>query len=327
VNLSTAKCDVLETTNDPSPAALAVQQHIQRVFVVFNPVAGLTKAENARQTIENFCKEQGWECEIHETKPEDDLRQVVLDALKREVDLVLASGGDGTVSGVVTGMVNSGKPMGILPAGTGNLLARDLGIPLPMEEALALYASPHAIQPLDVMETNGEDYFVLNVSVGLSSLIMRRTGREEKRRFGMLAYLWKALQSLFTMDIHHFRVRVDEKDYRFGATEVMIANHRLMGLQPKIDGVEIDPSDGRLDLFIVRARHLRDYLDIIVHFIIPSRRNEDPRLVYIPIKKNLHLESEFPLAVQADGEDMGLTPLNLRLIPGALLVVTPIKEK
>jgi diacylglycerol kinase (ATP) len=315
----------LETTKDQKDTLPAIEQRIERVFVVFNPVAGLTKADNARQTIENFCKDQGWVCDLYETSPEDDLRQVVLDALKKDVDLVLASGGDGTVSGVVTGMVNSGIPLGIIPSGTGNVLARDLGIPLPLEEALALFSGAHTIQALDVMETNGEDYFVLNVSVGLSSLIMRRTGREEKRKFGMLAYLWNAIQSILTADMHHFHARVDEKDYRFAAAEVMIANHNLMGLQPKINGVEVNPGDGRLDLFIVRARRLRDYLDIVVHFIIPSRRNEDPKLVYIPIKQHLRLESEFPLSAQADGEEIGLTPLNLRLIPAALLVVTPAK--
>jgi diacylglycerol kinase (ATP) len=317
----------LETTKDQNHLNPPLEHRIERVFVVFNPVAGLTNAESARQTIENFCNDQGWVCEIHETSPDEDLRQAVITAIKKDVDLVLASGGDGTVSGVVTGMVNSSIPLGILPAGTGNALARDLGIPLPLADALALYTGSYAIQSLDVMETNGDDYFVLNVSVGLSSLIMRKTGREEKRRFGMLAYLWNAIQSLVSPDLHHFRARVDEKEYRFAASEVMIANHRLLGLQPKLEGVEIDPGDGRLDLFIVRARRFRDYLDILMRFFIPSKRNEDPKLVYIPITKQLHLESEFPLSVQADGEDIGLTPLSLRLIPGALLVVTPPPTK
>jgi diacylglycerol kinase (ATP) len=317
----------VESTKSNNELKTSADNRINRVFIIFNPVAGLTNAETARQTIESFCQEQDWKCDFHETTPEDDLRQVVQDALKGGVDLVLVSGGDGTVSGVVSGMVNSGKPMGILPAGTGNALARDLGIPLDLAEALKLFINQYTIQSLDVMETNGQDYFVLNVSVGLSAIIMRKTGREEKRRFGMLAYLWNGIVSIVRSDSHHFQAQVDGKNYRFSASEVMIANHRLLGLQPKLEGVEIDPTDGRLDLYIVRAYHLRDYLDILFRFFVPSKRHEDTKLVYLPIKEQMKLESEFPLSVQADGEDMGLTPLDLRLIPGALLVVTPLKTE
>jgi diacylglycerol kinase family enzyme len=196
-----------------------------------------------------------------------------------------------------------------------------------MDEALALLDSAYCIQPLDVMEINKEDYFVLNVSVGVSSLTMKNTGREEKRRFGMLAYLWNALGSIATVDMHHFKARVDGKDYRFSASEVMITNSRLFGLQLQLDGVEVDANDGRLDLFIVRARNVRDYLGILARFVVQSQPNEDDKLTYLPIRERLRLESAFALPVQADGEEIGTTPLDLRLIPGALLVITPGKEE
>lgn len=294
---------------------------------MFNPVAGLTQADIARETIEGFCTDLGWAYEIYETSPEDNLRQVVRDALKKEFDLIIAAGGDGTVSGVVSGMVKSGKPMGILPVGTGNALARDLGIPLNLVDALAVLNSEYCVQPLDVMEINREDYFVLNVSVGISSLTMHNTAREEKRRFGMLAYFWRALGSIAAVDLHHFKARVDGKDYRFSASEVMVTNSRFFGLQPQLDGVEIDPNDGRLDLFVVRAGNARDYLRVFARFVIPRQPNEDDKLTYLPIRKRLRLESEVTLPVQADGEEIGTTPLDLRLIPGVLLMITPGKAE
>ncbi len=295
---------------------------IEKVFVVLNPVAGLTKADEARQAIEAFCQEKGWDCNIHETKPDENLRELVRQELKNGVDLVIAAGGDGTVSAVVSGMVNSKKPMGILPAGTGNALARDLGIPLDLNQALDLLGGEHIIRSLDAMELNG-DYWVLNVSIGVSSLIMRNTSREQKRRFGMLAYVWRAAGLLRRSDSHRFELKVDDHMYRFHASEVMIANSKLLGFQPQIEGVSVDPNDSRLDLFVVRARRPLDYLGVFAGFLMRKDRNSDNNLRYLEITNMIEINAEFPLPVQADGEVIGNTPVRVRLVPNALMVVTP----
>lgn len=295
---------------------------IERVFVVLNPVAGLTNAEDSRDRISRFCEEQGWKCEIHETQPDDDLKQIVQDALKDKVDMVIATGGDGTVSSVVTGMVNSHVPMGIIPAGTGNALARDLGIPLDLNGALTLLGGEHKVSAMDVMKI-GDDFYVLNVSVGLSSLTMRNTAREEKRRFGFLAYIWRALGLLAAPDLHKFQITVDGETYQYWSTEVMVANSKLMGLQPQVKGVNVDAMDGRLDLFVVQARDTGGIIRIFSLLLRPFRGKSDPDLLYIPVRKTLEIISEFPLPVQADGEDIGSTPVKIQLIPGALHVVTP----
>lgn len=295
---------------------------IERVFVVLNPVAGLTNAENSRERISRFCEEQGWKCEIHETQPDDDLKQIVQDALKNNVDMVIAAGGDGTVSGVVTGMVNSQAPMGIIPAGTGNALARDLGVPLDLNGALNLLGREHKVAAMDVMKI-GDDYYVLNVSVGLSSLTMRKTAREEKRRFGFLAYIWRALGLLAAPDMHKFKLMVDGETYQYRSTEVMVANSKLMGLQPQVKGVDVDSMDGRLDLFVVQARNTGGIIRIFSLLLRPFRGNSDPDLLYIPVKETIEITTEFPLPAQADGEDIGSTPIKIQLIPGALHVVMP----
>ena len=105
---------------NPSP------KKIRSVYVILNPVAGLTDANVARETITHFCEQQEWKCENHETKKDEDLRKLVRQELRSAHDTIIAAGGDGTVSAVVSGMANSGIPMGILPAGTGNALAREL---------------------------------------------------------------------------------------------------------------------------------------------------------------------------------------------------------
>lgn len=296
--------------------------NIEKVFVVLNPVAGLTKAEDARQTIERFCEQKGWTCNIHETKPDEDLRDLVRQELKKGVDLVIAAGGDGTVSAVVSGMVNSNVPMGILPAGTGNALARDLNIPLDLQQALDVIGGEHVVRRLDTMELNG-DYWVLNVSIGVSSLTMRNTSRAQKRRFGMLAYAWRAVGLLARSDTHRFELRLNDRVYRFHASEVMIANSKLLGLQPQLEGVNIDMNDGRLDLFVIRAEGTRDYLGLFAGFLFPKDRNADEKLRYLEITDTIEISSEFPLPVQADGEVICNTPVRVKLVADSLLVVVP----
>ncbi len=311
--------------NDPEMDMLTPAS-IKEVLVVLNPVAGLTVVEPARQLIAATCQDLGWNYQIHETSPDDDLCSLVKAAIARGVDLVVVAGGDGTVSGVVSGMVNSGKPMGILPTGTGNVLARDLGIPPNLEAALVVLRGFNGASTLDVMEING-DYYVMNVSIGISSKVIKETGRAEKRRFGILAYIWHAIRSIWRSEMHRFDVLVDGQSYRFMATEVMITNTRPLGIPVVFDNLAvIDVGDGRLDLFILRARNFRDYLNLLGRFIFGFWRKSDPILKYIAIKERAELRSTFPLIVQADGEEIGRLPVVVNLVPGALKIVTPEKS-
>jgi YegS/Rv2252/BmrU family lipid kinase len=316
----------LTTPEIESKAQIEKTTQVNRVFVVLNPVAGLTDPVEARQTITQYFEGQGWQCEIHETKKDENLRKLVRDQQKQGADIIIAAGGDGTVSAVVSGMVNSKIPMGILPGGTGNALARDLAIPVDLPAALKLLGDAHAVREMDIMEVKDaekKDFYVMNVSVGVTSQVMRKTGREEKRRFGFLAYIYNAIGTILHSDRHHFEVKVDDRAYRVGATEVMIANCKFMGLQPQIDGVEIDPNDGHLDMFIVRARSLRGYLEVFTRFALRRKPNEDTNLRYLKVRNSLEIKSEVPLPVQADGEVIGKTPVSVRLIPSALKIIAP----
>ncbi len=300
-----------------------------RVFVILNPVAGLTDPVAAKQTITSFCEDHHWQCDIHETKKDEDLRKLVREQLKKGTDMVIAAGGDGTVSAVVSGMVNSNKPMGILPAGTGNALARDLSIPLDLDGALKLLDSKYAVQELDIMEVTGTskgDFYVMNVSVGITSLTMRDTGRKEKRRFGFLAYIYNAIASIWKSDLNRFEVRTEKKNIRIYATEVMIANCKFMGLQPQMDGVQIDPNDSRLDMFIIRTNSLRGYLAVLARFVLRRKRDEDSKIRYLDVHDWIEIKADHPMPVQADGEVIGKTPVKVRLMPSALRVIVPSKE-
>ena len=142
----------------------------QKVFVVFNPKAGKEgQADEVRAAVASHFTAPQWTSEIYETtgKEDEDVAAICRAACAHGATLVVSAGGDGTLVGVGNGLVNSPVPLGILPLGTGNDLARILSIPLKLDEAMDLLVNDHDVMEVDALKV-GERHFFSNVSVGIS---------------------------------------------------------------------------------------------------------------------------------------------------------------
>jgi YegS/Rv2252/BmrU family lipid kinase len=308
------------TDNAAEPVVARTRQ--ARTFIVMNPVAGTTDADAARTTIDETLRASGIDYEIYVTRKDDNISKIVTQALDNGFQRVAAIGGDGTVSLVAAALVNRQIPLGILPAGSGNVLARDLGIPLALPDALELFISYERIRTLDAMQV-GEKFYFLNVSAGISSLTMQRTKRQDKRRFGMLAYLWRALEQLRRFRPHTFRLVVDGQSMTLPASEVLIANASFMGINPYFNTKrEICPDDGVADLCVVLSRKIGD-IPALAFELITRHPLPKPTLECQPVKKEVTLDALRRLPVQADGELAGYTPVQIKIIPNALQVIVP----
>jgi diacylglycerol kinase (ATP) len=296
----------------------------KRIFAVMNPAAGFGDPLRAQRKLEAFCERLDWPYEVYESQEDEDLSVVVKAAVERGCDIVVAAGGDGTVSGVAGGLVYSTVPLVILPVGTGNLLAHDLGIPQDLNRAVELVAGKNNLQMLDAMEINGH-YYVMNTGVGWSSLIIKHTDRQEKRRFGFLAYIKTAVWRLFGLQPHSFRLVVDGKKFRVRASEILIANGGLLGVQIPLEDVHIYPDDGKVDMFVIKARTLADYLEL-AWFLLLRKPRQATKMFYIQAADSIEIASENPLPAQADGEVIGETPVTIRVIPQAVRLLVPEKE-
>lgn len=294
---------------------------MKRMFVVLNPMGGHSDPRRVRELLEQYLPDAGWSYEIYETTGDEDLPQVVRDGLERGFDLVVAGGGDGTVSQVVTGLVESGVPMGILPVGTGNALARELDIPLDVEQAVRLLAGEHEMHAIDAIHMD-EHYYVLNVGVGISSRTMGDTGRQEKRIFGRIAYIWVGIKVLLGVQPHRFIIRTDHHERHLRASEVAVVNSGGIG-QPHFrwgPGVQLD--DGHLNLCIVRARTLVDYLKVGWDMLL-FREPRGPRIRCRKVEGKVTIRTRRTMRVQADGEIVGQTPAEVEIAPAAVEVVVP----
>jgi diacylglycerol kinase family enzyme len=237
------------------------------------------------------------------------------------VDVFVAAGGDGTFSGVAGGLVHTEAAVGIVPLGTGNLLARDLGIPLNPQAALNLLTGAHTLQRIDAMQVD-KNFFVLNVSVGLTGIMMRDTEREDKRRFGRAAYLWTGFRGLLGYQPHVFHIAIDGESSRVRASEVVIANSGAAGDPSLRWGPDVRLDDGQLDVHIIRTRSAIDYLRL-AGAVLLGRQRQDPTIRHFIARESATVNDAPSLPVQGDGEFIGWPPVEVKMVPNAIQVVVP----
>ncbi len=307
-----------------------------RAFSVLNPKSGSCTVADVRKALAEHLACAG--AEVHEVGEGDDIAAIVREALARGCDPIVAAGGDGTVSTVADVLVGTSAHLIVLPLGTANVLARELGIPVDLEGAALLGslrlkgATPvegapagrdHAVVRLDAMKIGKRHYFT-QVGVGIDALMIRDTADAHKRRFGRLAYLWTAATRLVGFQPRRFRITVDNRTIAVKASQLVVANTGMMGQPPFRWGPDIRADDGRLDVCIVRARTLLDYLGLLRHVALGSHKRS-PNVRYEVANRSVLIDAKHPLPVQADGEVLGETPVRVDVIPAALRVVVPLE--
>ena len=301
--------------------AEAQTERAQRVLVVLNPKSGSYAAEDIRAALARHFSGESGACTVVETTKDQDLGEVARKASAEGRDLVIAAGGDGTVSAVADGLVGTRTPLGIIPLGTANVLARELGIPVDLDGACALLAGPHRLRGVDVMRVDGKHYFT-QVGIGIDAMMIRDTTREHKRRFGRVAYLATAVRSLVGFQPRRFNLVVDGHKSRPSALQVVVANVGTLGQPPFRWGPDIALDDGRINVCVIRARTAADYFRLIWH-VLRHKHKQDPNVRYLDARESVLVHCEPALPVQADGEVIGMTPVEIKVVPSAVQVVVP----
>lgn len=292
----------------------------RRLLAVINPKAGSCTAEDVRAALNRQLPAAGWQPTMVEIDAAP-IPYLVRQALDDGCDLVVAAGGDGTVSEVAQALVGTQTPLGILPVGTANVLARDLGIPLDLEGACALLAGQHAVAAIDALRV-GERYAIVSIGIGIYSEVVKATDSATKKRFGRLAYGWTLLRRLAGYQSHRFTIVADGQRRRSRALLVLVANTPSVGLEPFRWGEHIAPDDGIADVCVVTARTLRAYVALAVRALF-RRQAEDPNVSYLRARRVIDIATRHPLPLQVDGEIIGATPTRIEVVPAALRVVVP----
>ncbi|SEQ74588.1 lipid kinase, YegS/Rv2252/BmrU family [Nitrosomonas sp. Nm51] len=296
-----------------------------QLFAVINPVAGSCDAETVQHTLTKACTNAGFSLECHFTsigEKNEDIIHAVRQAVKNRCSRVVAAGGDGTIAAVGSGLVDTGIPLAILPVGTANLLARELDIPFDLSTACQLAVNGDKQRRLDAMRV-GEQYFLSHISLGVYSKIAERTSRAAKRHFRQVAYIWNALPELLSGRTWRMALTVDDQKILLHASFIMIANVGGLGAAELRWGENILLDDGHIDICVVHARTLKDYL-MLANSILWRRHKLSPKLTYYRATRNIQVTTTSKrVPVRGDGEIIGHSAVEITLVPAAIRIITP----
>lgn len=291
-----------------------------RVLVIVNPVAGQDDAGDLRTRLEERLDRAGADYRLRETRGAGDAFAWARDT---DADRVIVAGGDGTVAEALSGLLAAGRrvPVAQVPGGTGNLLAKALGLERDLDAALAT-ALDGVAWPLDVgFLPDRQRHFVLVAGVGWDAHLITGAPRRWKRRVGMLAYVIAGVSALLKLRSRRLRIEIDGEPHEFRAHTAMVFNvGELAGPGLKLDP-DVDPQDGRLDVVVVSTVSALGILRLFRELLAGRLRSfpglhrfsaEEVRIAAVPA-----------LPAEIDGEPIGVTPLRIEVVPhGTLFMVS-----
>ena len=275
---------------------------MKRLLFLLNPNAGKGQIKNKLLAIVDVMVKEGYEVTVYPTQERDDARMLIKERAG-DYDLIVVSGGDGTLDEIVTGMIQSGfcTPIGYIPAGSTNDFGKSLSIPKNMRQAAENIVQGKAFA-CDYGRFN-EDVFVYIAAFGLFTDVSYETGQEIKNVLGHMAYLLEGMKRLSSIRTFHMKVRWEgreiEEDFIFG----MITNSISVGGFKNITGKNVKLDDGVFEVTLIKnPRNPVELSNIMLSLI---NRNIDSDTMYCFRTAQLELESEEPVAWTLDGENGG----------------------
>ncbi|RYG60695.1 MAG: lipid kinase [Alphaproteobacteria bacterium] len=239
----------------------------------------------------------------------------LIDLHAKDVDRVIVGGGDGTLNAAARGLMASGLPLGILPLGTANDLARTLGIPNDLEAAIDVIAAGKT-RAIDVGEVNGSPFFNV-ASVGFSAELAKNLTKEAKRKWGVAGYAMTAAKVLWKSKPFSATLAYGTKEEHVHTLQVAIGNGHYYGGGMKV-AADARPDDGKLDIYSLEVMHWLE-LPAMLPMLRSGTHAAWPTVRGLRVDA-FELRTRKPMPVNADGEIVTMTPAKFRVREAAIKV-------
>ena len=292
----------------------------KKIVFILNPISGTRKKALVPGLIEQHLARELYEYEIVETERAFHAHELAKGAAEAGVDIVVAVGGDGTVNEVASGLLYSSSALGILPFGSGNGLARHMGIPVDTREAIELLNNPSFVT-IDSAEANGKPFFC-TAGLGFDAHIGRLFASTHTR--GFASYIRMAATEYFNFNPHPYVVKVNEKEIRDTFFVVTLANAGQYGNNAYISP-EANIRDGLLDLCLLSP--FPHYQVVSLGWSLFNRSIHESK--YMQIYRTAHAEIESPKAecMHLDGEFVPVKgSIKINVLPQSLRIVIPDRK-
>ena len=318
--------------------------------LIYNPSSGQVVVRHELDNVVAFLNRYGWSVTLRETSKPLEATELARYAANRDAKVVIAAGGDGTVNEVANGLVNTAAALGVLPVGTTNSWALQMGIPalnplLPGTQAVKLIAAleERIARPLpasyyrkvlldaarvlvegntvavDMGELSGR-HFLMWAGIGFDAAIAQSIPLQEKRALGSWAYVLPAIGASYRYSSTDVWLNLDGKDVKVSTPFIVVSNIQLYGGMVAI-GAKACVNDARLDVCIFKGGGFFSFVQQAMK-VLAHRHLQDPQVEYYQCREII-VESARSLPVQIDGETFTTTPVAIHTVPSSLKVIVP----
>ncbi|EFH87058.1 diacylglycerol/lipid kinase family protein [Ktedonobacter racemifer] len=272
--------------------------------LIANPTSG-SYVDNKKQVDETvqFLQAQGWDAHLQLTQRQGDAGRIAREAVERNIDVVVAIGGDGTINEVIQELAGSETALGILPSGTVNVWAREVGIPLENEAARDILLQGQR-RRIDLSKVD-DRYFLLMAGIGLDAEVTHEVEQKPAKKLGVPGYLLVGLWKTLTFKGFRVYLHIDgKKSIKAHAMQIVIGNTQLYGGAIKYTW-QAKCNDGLLDVCIARSQDLINTLlmgiDVLLH------RRQRRQWVLYETCKEVEIRTRHAITIQVDGDPSGFT--------------------
>ncbi|MEL6249015.1 MAG: YegS/Rv2252/BmrU family lipid kinase [Cyanobacteria bacterium J06648_16] len=292
------------------------------VHLIFNPVSGQGNAELDLAQVRSHL-EPAFELTVFETSPERDANTLAAQSVEQGVDLVVVSGGDGTINAAAEAMIQSPVPLAIIPRGTANAVASCLGISTDLDQACQVILDGD-VRDVDTARCNGRP-MVLLAGIGLEADVIENVPRERKDRLGVLAYIMAGLQQL--SDLPSFDVTLETKDKVISvqAAAITVANMAPPTSILAQGPARVSADDGLLDITIFAPAGVGSTIAASYELLRSAMSGEATQRDDVGFirSESVTIATDPPQKVVLDGELCGETPVEVVCVPKGLRLVVP----
>jgi len=321
-----------------------------RAELIYNPVAGQIVIRHILEDLIQFLNRSGWSVSIRQTTGPGEATELARDAALNGAQVVIAAGGDGTVSEVANGLIGSEAALGVLPIGTSNTFALQMGIPtlnpllptknfakllMDLEENVArplptnfyrkvLFNAARVLVEKRTIRVDlgklGDRYFLMWAGIGLDALITENVSLEEKQAYGAWAYIPRTIRTIRQFPGAEVRLALDGKNIVSNTTLIIVSNIQLYaGILPV--GLIARVDDAKLDVCIFKGGGFFTFVQHALK-VASHRQLKDPQIDYHQCQK-ITIESVRDLPIHLDGEPYTHTPVTIETVPSAIEVIVP----
>lgn len=293
--------------------------NIKHVTFLINPAAG--KNEPILSQINQVMTECSYDWEIVVTKKDKGPAAWAAELLEK-TDLLMVYGGDGCVTEVAAVVKGSKTAMGIIPAGTANVMAKELGIPLDTTQALSLLnQGGHELKEVDMGLMNDEP-FLLRVNIGIMADMVLTADRKLKENLGQLAYGITALKTVSQAEPVNYQMQIDGKPVQQSGVSLTITNSGHIGIGEFSMQPGISINDGLLDVILMKDAELVSILKIAGDTLLQNKNSD---LMHWKCKE-ISIELDQPTEFICDDRNLTAQQLSITVVPKAIRMLIPLQK-